>query len=222
MRKLVSILAFTALCSAGEGDAKRLQESADVLKEIMAAGDKAIPQDLLNKAVCVVVVPGMKKAGFIVGGEYGRGYASCREPGGKGWTAPVGMRLEGGSFGLQIGGAATDVVMLVMNEKGMDRLLSSKFTLGGDASVAAGPVGRETTAQTDATMTAEILSWSRSKGVFGGLSLNGATLRDDKDSDKGLYGSEVDRRNVLAGKVPAPAEAQAFIAELDKCSPSKM
>ncbi len=203
---------------AGEAENKRLQESAEVLKEIMAAEDKAIPQDLFSKAQCAVIVPGVKKAGFIVGAKYGRGFASCRQPDGKGWTAPVGMRVEGGSFGFQIGGAETDVIMLVMSKRGMDRLLSSKFTLGGEASAAAGPVGRDTTAQTDATLRAEILSWSRSRGLFGGVALQGATLRDDADVDTALYGAGVDRRAVLGGKKATPQAAQALIALLNKYS----
>lgn len=221
MRHLfISLLLITPVL-AGEAENKRLQESADVLKEIMAAEDKAIPQDLFAKAQCAVIVPGVKKAGFIVGAKYGRGFASCRQPGGKGWTAPVGMRVEGGSFGFQIGGAESDVIMLVMSQKGMERLLSSKFTLGGEATVAAGPVGRDTTAQTDATMRAEILSWSRSRGLFGGIALQGATLRDDADVDTALYGAGVDRKAVLQGKKQAPAAAKPLIALLNKYSAFK-
>jgi lipid-binding SYLF domain-containing protein len=221
MRHLFISLLLIAPVMAGQAENKRLQESADVLKEIMAAEDKAIPQDLFAKAQCAVIVPGVKKAGFIVGAKYGRGFASCRQPGGKGWTAPVGMRVEGGSFGFQIGGAESDVIMLVMSQKGMERLLSSKFTLGGEATAAAGPVGRDTTAQTDATMRAEILSWSRSRGLFGGIALQGATLRDDADVDTALYGAGVDRKAVLQGKVHAPAAAQPLIALLNKYSAFK-
>lgn len=221
MRHLfISLLLITPVL-AGEAENKRLQESADVLKEIMAAEDKAIPQDLFAKAQCAVIVPGVKKAGFIVGAKYGRGFASCRQPGGKGWTAPVGMRVEGGSFGFQIGGAESDVIMLVMSQKGMERLLSSKFTLGGEATAAAGPVGRDTTAQTDATMRAEILSWSRSRGLFGGIALQGATLRDDADVDTALYGAGVDRKAVLQGKKQAPEAAKPLIALLNKYSAFK-
>lgn len=217
---LISLLLIMPVL-AGEAENKRLQESADVLKEIMAAEDKAIPQDLFAKAQCAVIVPGVKKAGFIVGAKYGRGFASCRQPGGKGWTAPVGMRVEGGSFGFQIGGAESDVIMLVMSQKGMERLLSSKFTLGGEATAAAGPVGRDTTAQTDATMRAEILSWSRSRGLFGGIALQGATLRDDADVDTALYGAGVDRKAVLQGKKQAPEAAKPLIALLNKYSAFK-
>ncbi len=221
MRRFLTVFLFAAICSAGEEEEKRLKESADALKEIQSNSEKSIPQALFDKAVCVVVVPEVKKGGFVVAGQYGRGFASCRESDGSGWTAPVGMRLEGGSVGLQAGGAASDVVLLIMNAKGMERLLSSKFTIGGEASAAAGPVGRDAKAMTDASMSAEILSWSMSRGVFGGVSLNGSTLRDDKDADKGLYGHEVDRKNVLEGKVEAPPAAQGFIAELTKVSPSK-
>src|SRR5579871_6766473 len=172
--------AFTvsaALVCGAEADApKRLIAAADSFKEVMDVPDKAIPQDLLNKAQCAVIVPGLKKGAFIIGAKYGKGFVSCRNKG-AGWSAPAAIRVEGGSFGFQIGGAETDVFMLVMNDKGMQRLLSTKFTLGGEASVAAGPVGRDTQAQTDAAMTAEILTWSRQRGLFAGLALNGATLR---------------------------------------------
>jgi lipid-binding SYLF domain-containing protein len=220
MRALTLVL-LTSLAFAGEEENKRLDESAVVLEEIMSVSDKAIPQDLLEKAQCAVIVPGLKKGGFIVGAKYGRGFATCRMPGGKGWTGPVGMRIEGGSFGLQIGGSESDVVLLVMNKRGMDRLLSSKFTLGGEASVAAGPVGRDTQAQTDATMRAEILSWSRSRGVFAGIALQGATLRGEDDTDRGLYGKNVSRRDVLEGKVPAPKSASKLLTLLNKYSSRK-
>lgn len=221
MKKWTMGLLICLPLAAGEAESKRLTESAEVLKEIMGADDRSIPQELFSKAQCAVIVPGVKKAGFIVGAKYGRGFATCRKPGGKGWTAPVGMRVEGGSFGFQIGGAETDVIMLVMNEKGMQRLLSSKFTLGGEATAAAGPVGRDTTAQTDATMRAEILSWSRSRGLFGGVALQGATLRDDAEVDSALYGGGVVRKDVLAGKTAAPKAAQPLIDLLNKYSAFK-
>lgn len=217
---LVTFL-IAAPAFAGQAENKRLQESAEVLQEIMAAEDKAIPQDLFSKAQCAVIVPGVKKAGFIVGGKFGRGFAACRQPDGKGWTAPVGMRVEGGSVGFQIGGAETDVIMLVMNRRGMERLLSSKFTLGGEASAAAGPVGRDTTAQTDATLRAEILSWSRSRGLFGGVALQGATLREDEEVDTALYGAGVSRKAVLEGKKEVPASAKELISLLNKYSAFK-
>src|SRR5271156_2246160 len=168
----------------------RLDASAETLTDMMHASDKGIPQDLLDKAHCVVVIPGMKKAGFIFGAEYGRGFAVCRREGGSGWSAPAAMRVEGGSFGLQIGASETDVVLLVMNSGGMKHLLSDKFTLGGDASVAAGPIGRSATAQTDAELQAEVLSYSRPRGLSGGFRLTGATLRPDGKPTGSLYGHE--------------------------------
>ena len=164
----------------------RLNASADTLTDMMRASDKGIPQDLLKKARCVVVVPGMKKAGFIFGAKYGSGFAVCRRAGGSGWSAPAAMQVEGGSVGFQIGGSETDVVLLVMNDGGMKHLLSDKFTIGGEATGAAGPVGRDASAQTDAVMKAEMLSYSRSSGLFAGISLDGATLRPDGDTNKVL------------------------------------
>jgi len=196
---------------------ENLRESVQVFKEIMATPDKGIPQDLLSKAHCVVIVPGVKKAAFIVGGQYGKGFATCRSTGG-GWGAPAGVRAEGGSFGFQIGGSSTDVVMLVMNKRGMDKLLQDKFTLGADAAVAAGPVGRTAAANTDAQMTAEILSWSRSKGLFAGVALNGATLRPAKDENRELYGKELTNREILTGGTPVPEAARPLTMELARYS----
>jgi lipid-binding SYLF domain-containing protein len=197
--------------------ADRLNASAEVLADMMHASDKGIPQDLMNKAQCVVVVPNMKKAGFIWGAKYGRGYAVCRRAGGAGWTAPAGMRIEGGSFGLQIGGSESDVVVLVNNESGMKHLLSDKFTLGGDASIAAGPVGRDASAQTDVALHAEMLSYSRSRGIFAGIALEGATLRPDKEADHELYGHEVSNREILTGHdIKTPAVAEHFEHELNR------
>jgi lipid-binding SYLF domain-containing protein len=197
---------------------QRLMESATVLSEIMGTPDKGIPQDLLAKAQCAVIVPNMKKAAFIVGGEYGRGFAVCRRPGGTGWGAPAAVRIEGGSVGFQIGGESADIVMLVMNRKGMDKLLEDKFTLGAGASVAAGPVGRTADAKTDAKMDAEILAWSRTKGLFAGISLNGATLRNDLDSNAELYGRKIDNKEVLTGNLAPPPAAKKLIAELNRYS----
>jgi lipid-binding SYLF domain-containing protein len=176
----VAVSAGTALADSAQ---ERLADSATVFQEIMSTPDKGIPQELLAKAECVVIVPGLKKAALGVGGQYGRGFAECRNSSGSGWSAPAAVRIEGGSVGLQIGASSTDVVMLVMNKNGMNKLLDSKFTIGADASAAAGPVGRTATASTDAQMGAEILSWSRSKGAFAGISLNGATLRNDLDEN---------------------------------------
>jgi lipid-binding SYLF domain-containing protein len=193
---------------------ERLQNTTTVLREILNAPDQGIPQELLDQAHCVVIVPGVKSGAFIVGGKYGRGYAACRSRRGVGWGAPAAVRIEGGSFGFQIGGSETDVVMLVMNKRGMDRLLESRFTLGGAAEVAAGPVGRSSTAQTDAKMTAEILSYSRARGVFAGVSLQGATLRQDLDENQRLYGHGYSNKKILRGDVPPPHEARELLSML--------
>src|SRR4029077_4342621 len=178
---------------------KRLEESAIVFSEITNTPDKGIPNDLIEKAHCIVIVPGMKKGAFIVGGQYGKGYLSCRRTSGAGWSAPGTVRIEGGSVGFQIGGSETDVIMLVMNQHGADKLLSSQFTLGAEGEVAAGPVGRSSTAETDALMRAEILSWSRSRGVFAGIALKGATLRQDVDANEALYGKKLENREIVTG-----------------------
>lgn len=225
---LLTILAIGAslapLATAAERESKvqdRLDASADVLMDMMRASDKGIPQDLLNKAQCVAVVPNMKNAGFVFGAQYGRGFAVCRREGGVGWTAPAAIRIEGGSFGLQIGGSEKDLILLIMNRDGMKRLLSDKFTIGGDASAAAGPVGRDATAQTDLELHAEILSYSRSRGIFGGLTLNGSTLRPDEPSDHDLYGHDVTNREILTGNVRPPAGAGKLERALDRESDRK-
>lgn len=200
---------------------ERLGDAADLFSEVMSAPDKSIPQDLLNKSQCVILVPGMKKAAFVVGANYGLGFAVCRGANGFGWGPPAAVRIEGGSFGFQIGASSSDVLMLVMNERGMKRLTTSKFTLGGDASVAAGPVGRNATAQTDALMTAEILSWSRSRGLFAGVSLDGATMRNDLDVNKEMYGQPWDNKQVLGSGVKPPAAAAKLLAALNKYSARK-
>jgi len=212
----LAILSVTSTLHASEADNRRLADADSMFKEIMDTPDHSIPRDLLKSAECAVLVPGLKKAGFIVGAKYGRGFATCRTP--KGWTAPVAMRVEGGSVGFQIGASETDIILLVMNKRGMERLLSSKFTLGAEASVAAGPVGRESQAQTDVTMRAEILSWSRSRGVFAGIALQGATLRADEDTDSALYGKAVNRADVLNGKIATPPAAAALISTLTRYS----
>jgi SH3 domain-containing YSC84-like protein 1 len=210
-------LAFCALpiLAAGE-DKQRLQASSDVLNEIMASNDKSIPTNLFHKAHCVIVIPDMKKAGVVVTAKYGKGLATCRNPGGTGWTAPAAMRVEGGGVGVQIGAAETDLIMFVMNKRGEDGLLASKFTIGGEASAAAGPVGRDATAQTDATFKADILAWSRSRGVFGGVSLEGGTLRPDEDGNKELYGKVSDNKDILTGKVKVSAEGKGFVDTVAK------
>jgi lipid-binding SYLF domain-containing protein len=212
------ILTTTMGAWAAESAQQRLDDSARVIGEIMSAPDKGIPQDLLNKAQCVIILPGLKKAAFVVGGEYARGYAMCRRENGTGWAAPAGMSFEGGSVGFQIGASQTDIVMLVMNRSGMEKLLGNKITLGADLSVAAGPVGRTTTANTDLRMTAEILAWSRAKGLFAGVSLNGATLRPDTKVNAELYGREMGTREIVTGDVKPPAAAHPLIAELDRYS----
>lgn len=214
-------LALVVPVLAADANSERLAKAAVVFQEVMEAPDKGIPQELLDSAECAVVIPGLKKGAFIVGAKYGRGFFSCRNKG-AGWSAPAAVRIEGGSFGIQIGGSETDVVMLVMNQSGADRLLSSKFTLGGDASVAAGPVGRTAQAETDAYMTAQILTWSRSRGAFAGLSLSGATLRQDLDVNQALYGKPYQNKDVIrAGTIPPPPSAAAFLAALNKHSSRK-
>src|SRR5579872_1797458 len=199
----------------------RLTDAADMMTDIMSAPDKGIPQDLLAKAQCIVVVPGVKGGAFIFGGKYGKGFMLCRKEGGVGWSAPASVRVEGGSFGFQIGVSETDVVMLVMNESGAKKLLSSKFTVGADASVAAGPVGRTSSAETDAQMHAEILTWSRSRGVFAGIALQGATLRPDDDWNKELYGKAMSNRDIVMGNTPPPPAAGKLLAILNKYSSRK-
>jgi len=198
---------------------KRIHESGMVLNEIMNAGDKAIPEDLLHKAQCVGIVPNLKRAGFIVGAKYGKGVITCRVREGAGWSGPSEIRVEGGSIGFQIGAGETDVIFIVMNRSGAEKLMKDKFTVGGDASAMAGPVGRSTTAQTDAMMRAEILSWSRSRGVFAGVSLEGATMIPDRDDNAKLYGRSVSQREILNGQVPAPAVAQSLYDDLNRWAP---
>jgi lipid-binding SYLF domain-containing protein len=218
----IALLVSSGSLLYGAGDAaKRLDDSADMLTEIMSAPDKGIPQDLLSKAQCVVIVPGLKKGAFIVGAKYGKGFMLCRKASGVGWSAPAAIRVEGGSVGFQIGGSETDVVMLVNSEPGAKKLLESKFTLGADASVAAGPVGRTSSAETDAQLHAEILTYSRARGVFAGISLQGATLRPDEDWNKELYTSPLTNKEIVLGNTPAPPAAHKLIATLDKYSSRK-
>ena len=203
-----------------ESSATRLKTSDEVLTEIMSEPDKGIPQELLEKSQCVVVVPGMKKAAFIVGCEYGRGFVLCRLHSGTGWSAPAAVKVEGGSFCFQIGGSETDAIMLVMNKRGAEKLFSSKFTVGADASVAAGPVGRSSSADTDLKMQAEILTYSRLRGVFAGIALEGATLRPDDESNTELYGGGLTNRQiVMDGETKVPAVA--ITATLNKYSARK-
>ncbi|MGA7240460.1 MAG: lipid-binding SYLF domain-containing protein [Bryobacteraceae bacterium] len=221
MRSLV-ILASCALATsalAADKAPERLEDSARVFSEIMRTPDKGIPQDLLAKAQCVVIIPGLKKAAFIVGAEYGRGFADCRNRDGKGWSAPAAVRMEGGSLGFQLGGSDTDMVLLVMNRHGMTKLTEDKFTLGADASAAAGPVGRTANASTDAEMTAEILAWSRAKGLFAGISVKGATLRPSQDWNEEIYGRKLSNREILlSSEIAVPEAARPLIRELDRYS----
>ena len=214
-------LLCVGLSYAGESAAMRLKSSAEVLTEVMATPDKGIPEDLLENSECIVIVPGMKKAAFIVGGNYGRGFMLCRGPSGSGWSAPAGVKVEGGSVGFQIGGSETDVIMLVLNKGGAEKLLSSEFTLGADASVAAGPVGRTSSAKTDLKMHAEILSYSRARGVFAGIAIDGATLRPDDDSNVELYPTKPSNKEIVMGKTEAPAAASQLIAALNRYSARK-
>jgi lipid-binding SYLF domain-containing protein len=195
-------------------EVKRVQNAAKVLNEIMATPDKGIPQDVFASAKCVAVVPSMIKGGFIVGGRYGRGVATCRTP--RGWSAPAPFTIAGGSWGLQFGGEAVDLVMLVMNQQGMDNLLSSKFKLGAEGSVAAGPIGRQAEGSTDWKMKSQVLTYSRARGVFAGLELNGAAIKQDNDETRVLYGKFVPFAAILSGKVPAPAGTEAFVAAVRK------
>lgn len=201
--------------------AERLNAATADLHEMMHASDKGIPQDLLNKATCVVVIPNLKKGGFIVGAQYGKGFFSCRKESGVGWSAPGSLRITGGKFGLLIGGSATDVIMLVMNKGGMEHLISSKFEIGGEASAAAGPVGRDSSAMTDAMMNAEILTYSRQRGLYGGIDVTGAAVTEDGDANKEIYGKELPNKEIVTGGTPVPAVAEPFVHALDRQSSRK-
>jgi lipid-binding SYLF domain-containing protein len=214
---IAPLVIIPLLASDNEGE-KRLDEASAVFSEIMAIPDKGIPQDMLANAHCIVIVPGLKTAAFLVGAKYGKGYLSCRNKNAVGWSAPGTVRIEGGSVGFQMGGSATDLIMLVMTERGADKLLSSKFTIGAEGSVAAGPVGRTATAQTDAQMHAEILSWSRSQGLFAGLAVEGATLRQDLDDNAVFYGERLENREIVTTAVRTPKAAERLIELLNKHS----
>src|SRR6478752_5769930 len=215
---LAATLVLAPLMAKNNDSVKRLNEAAAVFSEVMAAPDKGIPEDMLANAHCIVIVPSLKTGAFLVGGKYGKGYISCRRKNGPGWSAPGTVRIEGGSVGFQIGGSTTDLIMLVMNERGAEKLLSSKFTLGAEGSVAAGPVGRTATAQTDLQMRAEILSWSRSQGLFAGLALEGATLRQDLDDNQVLYGRKLENREIVTTSVRPPKAAFRLLELLNKYS----
>ncbi len=209
---LVLLVTVTAVASDRDDDVNRTNKATQVFKEIMNTPDQGIPQELLESAKCIAIIPGDVKFAFIFGGNYGRGLATCHT--GHGWSAPMFVAIDGGSVGYQIGGSSTDIVMLFMNDHALKSLLSDKFKLGADASVAAGPVGRNASAGTDLKLNAEILSYSRTKGVFAGVSLSGAVVQADKSGDKAMYGHEVDRHDILDGKVAVPESAQALLHEI--------
>jgi SH3 domain-containing YSC84-like protein 1 len=218
MKKIMSVLlmsliglvgTFAFAGSAREDSVDRLQKSVDVLQSIMSTPDKGIPEEVLNGAKCVVIVPDLIKGGFVFGGKHGRGVATCRTA--DGWSAPAFVSVGGGSWGLQIGIEDIDLVMLVMNDRGLQHLLSSKIELTGEGSVAAGPVGRHTSAGTDILLNTEVLTYSRSKGVFAGLTLEGAVVEQDNDSTRAIYGKHMMFRNILSGHASTPESAQAFV-----------
>ena len=209
---LVALLSLTSMAWAGsnrEATNDRLDHAGAVLHEIMSAPDKGIPEEVLQHAKCIAVVPHMLKGGFVFGAENGRGVATCRTA--NGWSAPAFFTITGGSWGLQIGVEGIDLVMVIQGDKGMDRLIGSKFEIGGDASAAAGPVGRHASADTDWKLNTEILTYSRARGIFAGITLNGAAIRRDDDSTEAIYGAEIPTRRLLRGDVPAPPSAEPFL-----------
>ncbi|HEX4603097.1 MAG TPA: lipid-binding SYLF domain-containing protein [Candidatus Angelobacter sp.] len=220
MKTLLGVVLFAitlpGVAFSAEAASSRLQSAAAVLDEIMAAPDKGIPSDILGSAKCVAVVPSLLKGGFVIGAAHGRGMATCRTA--TGWSAPAPLTTSGGSIGLQIGGQAVDVVMVVMNDRGMQALLTNKFKLGADASVAAGPVGRQTEGSTDWKLRAEVLTYSRARGLFAGISFNGAVIKQDEDATKELYGRMVDFKSILTGSVQSPQSAETFIAAIRKAA----
>ena len=217
---IVAGLAFTTTLLAMDSEpAGRLGEAASVFSNVMAAPDQGIPRELLEKADCILIVPSLQTAGFIVGGKFGKGYLSGRTAGGPGWSAPASVRIEGGSVGFQIGGSSSDLILLVMSQRGADKLLESKFTLGAEGTVAAGPVGRTATAQTELQMRAEILSWSRTQGTFAGVALEGATLRQDLDDNAALYGENLQNREIVQSSRRAPESAGRLMSMLNRYSP---
>jgi lipid-binding SYLF domain-containing protein len=222
---LVLTIAPVAVARAGgkrDDEVKRLKRAAEVFDEIMAAPDRGIPQDLLDKSECIAVIPGLKKGGLGFGGKYGKGVVMCRRPERTNWSAPSFVTIEGGSFGLQIGFQQADIVMLIMNRSGINKLLGDKFTIGADASAAAGPVGRDASAQTNIRLDAEILTYSRAKGLFAGVTLNGATCRPDKEDIRDFYGKDISARDILLeGKQPMPAEGEPLAKALSHKSPRK-
>lgn len=218
MKKLMTFVAVLGMTSVGwagsghEATADRLNHAGEVLHEIMAALDNGIPEEVLDHAKCIAVVPHMLKGGFIFGAENGRGVATCRTA--NGWSAPAFFTITGGSWGLQIGVEGVDLVMIIQNERGMQHLINSNFELGGDASASAGPVGRHASADTDWKLNTEVLTYSRSRGLFAGLTLTGAAIRRDEDSTEAIYGHEISTKRILEGQITAPAAAHAFLSEV--------
>jgi SH3 domain-containing YSC84-like protein 1 len=213
LKFLAGLAAVSTLVTAQEETPdKRLRESAATFHEIMATPDRAIPRHLLERAQCIIIVPGMKKAAFLVGGEYGRGFAVCRLPGG--WSAPAPVRLAGGSFGIQLGADSADIILMLMNQRGLERLFSDKFSIGADLAAAAGPVGRDAKADTDILLKAEILSWSRTRGAFAGVSLNGTVVEPDRSEATRLYGRPWSNREIIRGGVAMPDAAKILGDEL--------
>lgn len=213
---LIAAVACAPLLAASSEPAKRIEQSAEVFSEIMQTPDRGIPHDLLQKAQCIVILPGLKKGAFIVGGEYGRGVVSCRNANTGAWSAPGNLSMEGGSVGFQIGGSETDVVLLFMNKNAASKMLSTDFTLGAEGEVAAGPVGRTAGADTDAVMRAEVLSWSRSRGVFAGVALKGATLHQDEKDNEALYGKKLSNREIVTSNIAPPPAASKLMADLNQ------
>ena len=217
-RILASVIVMASLAvpavadSSRDDDVERIQRSEQIFNEIMSAPDKGVPQELLESAKCIAIIPGELKAAFIFGGRYGKGLVTCRTP--HGWSAPVFLAIGGGSFGWQIGGSSTDIVMVVRNDRGMQSLLSDKFKIGADATAAAGPVGRHAGASTDIKLNAEILTYSRSKGAFAGVSLDGAVVHADQSGDEALYGPNANRKEILQGKVTVPEVAEPLVKEI--------
>lgn len=220
MKTLLRVLLFAVTLSsaafAAEAASSRLESAATVLNEIMSTPDKSIPSDILSSAKCIAVVPNLIKGGFVLGGAHGRGMATCRIP--TGWSAPAPLTTTGGSVGLQIGGQAVDLIMVVMNDRGMQALLTNKFKLGADASVAAGPVGRHTEGATDWKLRAEVLTYSRARGLFAGISFNGAVIKQDEDATGELYGRQIDFKTILTGSVPPPQSAEKFLAAVKQAA----
>jgi lipid-binding SYLF domain-containing protein len=222
MRKiLLAGLAGSAMLLAEHEAIPRIKEAAEVLNQIMAAPDKGIPQDLIGKAECIAIAPDVKKGAFIVGAQYGKGVMVCRAATASGWSGPSTIRVEGGSFGAQIGGGETDMILLVMNKQGAEKLMRNEFKLGASAGAMAGPVGRTAAADTDAAMNAQILSYSRSRGVFAGVSLDGSTLRSDDKDNEAIYGKPVTHKDILMGKVTPPATAQPLYATINRYTGKK-